>query len=191
MDDPAPELRADATGRDDAPDFDAVAPPEDLVRGERTRDDFFDAVLQLDDPATVDEVADLANHGADAAREYLRWFERMGIVTRVTESPATYRCNREYLAWRRVQSVRRSYDREEIVARLDAEVERDRSYAEEFGVDAPTEVSLSERATDSGLSVEDVWERLSGWKTTRRRIEILERALGDTTGSSEGRRQPA
>jgi len=71
----------------------ALTPPEELVCGDRTRDDFFDAVLALDSPATANDVAELAGHGVDAAREYLDWFERMGIVTQVTESPATYERN--------------------------------------------------------------------------------------------------
>jgi hypothetical protein len=55
-------------------------PPEELVRGDRTRDDFFDAVPALDSPATVSDVTVLTGHGVDAAREYLDRFERMGIV---------------------------------------------------------------------------------------------------------------
>lgn len=36
---PRSELRADAEERTEAPDFDALTPPEELVRGDRTRDD--------------------------------------------------------------------------------------------------------------------------------------------------------
>jgi hypothetical protein len=71
MEEPRPELEADTDERRDMPDFDALIPPEGLVSGDRTRDDFFDAVLGLDSPATAGEVADLAGHGIDAAREYL------------------------------------------------------------------------------------------------------------------------
>ena len=91
MEDPGSDIKADADER--APDFDALTPSEEVVRGDRTRDDFFDAVLGLDDPTTAGEVAERAGHGVDAAREYLDWFERMGIVTKVTDSPATYERN--------------------------------------------------------------------------------------------------
>ena len=47
MDEPRSELQADAEERTNSPDFDALTSPEELVRGERTRDDFFDAVLGL------------------------------------------------------------------------------------------------------------------------------------------------
>lgn len=186
---PASGDRADASEVADSPDFHALTPPEDLVRGERTRDDFLDAVLQLDVPATVEEVASLADHGTDAAREYLDWFERMGIVERVTDAPATYRRNREYLTWRRIQRLRSEYETEELVETLESESQRDRDFAEAFGVESPAAVAISEYAAANDRSVEDVWETLSEWKTVRRRIELLERALGPTDDGSPGYRR--
>lgn len=177
MEDPRSELRADDDERADSPDFDALTPPEELVRSDRTRDDFFDVVLGLDSPATVDEVADLADHGPDAAREYLEWFERMGIVTQVTDSPATYERNQRYLAWRRVQRLRDRYATDELLDFLETETERDRSYADEFDVQSPDAVSIAAYASETDRSVESVWEDVSAWKTTRRRIALLERTL--------------
>lgn len=189
MDDPDADRRAGADERAEPPDFDALTDPTDLVRGERTRDDFFDAILALDEPATVEEVAELAGRGPDAAREYLDWFERMGMVERVSERPATYRLNREYLVWRRVQRARREYDADELVRMLDAEAERDDEFAAQFGVDRPGRVRLHAHADTAGVSVEAAWRDLSAWRTTRRRIEILERALADEAGSAGGRRR--
>lgn len=181
MEDPPEELTADADER--PPEFDALTPPDEVVRGERTRDDFLDAVLGLDSPATVDAVAERAGHGTDAAREYLAWFERMGIVTRVTETPATYECNRAYLRWRRVQRLRERYTTDELLAFLETETERDRSYAEAFDAASPSDVSISAYAAQTDRSLEAVWEDVSMWKTTRRRITLLERALA--TGSQD------
>jgi len=70
MDEPRSELKASVDNQA-IPDFDALTAPEEIVSGGRTRDDFFDAVLGLDNPATAKEVADLAGRGVDAAREYL------------------------------------------------------------------------------------------------------------------------
>jgi len=186
MREPCPERTADSSERGAVPDFDELTPPNELVRGERTRDDFFDTVLQLDTPATVEEVAELAGHGPDAAREYLGWFERLGIVTRVTESPATYELNRAYLVWRRVQRVQNTYDDDELVDLLGAETEREQAYAERFGAESPGTVSLTEYATETDRSIEETWEALSAWKTARRRIRILERAVAERTGDSSG-----
>lgn len=52
MDEPGPEQKADADERVGSPDFYVLTPPEELVRGDRTRDDFFDPILGLDSPST-------------------------------------------------------------------------------------------------------------------------------------------
>jgi hypothetical protein len=184
MDEPHDELKADEDERAEAPDFDVLTPPAEVVRGGRTRDDFFDAVLGLDSPATAGEVADLAGHGVDAAREYLEWFERMGIVTRVTESPATYERNREYLDWRRVQNLRQAYTAEELLEFLKTESERLDTLKREFGTESPTEISIAQYAAETDQSIEAVWERLTTWRTVRRRVELLERALRTEWGDA-------
>ena len=184
MEEPREELKADADERSEAPDFEALSSPEELVRGGRTRDDFFDAVLALDSPATAKDVAELAGHGVDSAREYLDWFERMGIVTQVTESPATYERNQEYLNWRRVQKLRQEYATEELLDLLKTESERAETLEREFDVESPDEISVSRYASETDRSIEAVWERLSAWQTARRRVALLERAL--TTESGDG-----
>ncbi|OYR55437.1 DUF7342 family protein [Halorubrum halodurans] len=189
MKDPRSDVRADTGER--APDFDALTPPEEVVRGDRTRDDFFDAVLGLDDPATASEVADRAGHGVDAAREYLDWFERMGIVTRVTESPATYERNQEYLNWRRVQTLRSEYATEELLDLLRSESERADTLAREFDAESPTTVSITRYAAETDQSIEDIWKQLSSWETARRRVSLLERALTPTSGDATDRESVA
>ncbi|ELY55452.1 hypothetical protein C491_17102 [Natronococcus amylolyticus DSM 10524] len=186
MKEPRSERRTDA----EPPEFDALVPLDELVRGERTRDDFFDAVLGLETPATVGEVAERAGHGVDAAREYLEWFDRMGIVTRVTESPATYERNRAYLNWRRVQHLRDEYSSEELLEFLRAETERAEGIAEAFDGASPDEISIADHASETGQSVEDVWEQITDWKTARRRIALLERALTNESGDAADQ-QPA
>lgn len=188
MEEPDSELTTDVDERAERPEFDALTPPDELVRGDRTRDDFFDAVLGLDSSATVGDVADLAGRGVDAAREYLEWFERMGIVTRVTDSPATYERNQEYLNWRRVQMLRDDYTTEELVDFLETETRRAEVLAEKFDVESPDAVSISNQAVDSGRSVEEVWEDVSAWKTARRRIVLLERVLRTDSGDAADQR---
>jgi len=182
MEEPDSELTAADDRRVEVPDFDSLTSPEELVRGDRTRDDFFDAVLGLDEPATASEVADLAGHGVDAAREYLEWFERMGIVTQVTESPATYERNQSYLTWRRVQRLRKAYTTEELLAFLETATERVETLQQEFDAVSPDAVSISTHAAATDQSVAAVWERLSAWRTARRRVQLLERALSTETG---------
>jgi hypothetical protein len=188
MEEPHPELKADSDERQEVPDFDRLVPPEELVAGDRTRDDFFDAVLGLDNPATAGEVAELAEHGVDAAREYLEWFERMGIVRQVADSPATYERNQEYLNWRRIQRLRDQYDDAELLGFLEDAAEREESFEEEFGVESPDAVAIAAYASDTDRSVEAVWRKVSAWKTTRRRIALLERALQTDSDGMAGQR---
>ena len=190
MEEPHPELRADPDERVEPPDFDALASPDELVHGDRTRDDFLDAVLGLDSPATADEVAERAGHGVDAAREYLDWFDRMGIVTQVTDSPATYERNQAYLNWRRVQLLRENYSSDELLEFLQTETERAETIAEEFDGTSPDRASISAHASETGQPVEAVWETVSAWKTARRRIALLERALTSDSGDAADQ-QPA
>jgi hypothetical protein len=188
MEEPRPDLKADEEAREKRPDFDALVSPDALVRGERTRDDFFDAVLGLHEPATAAAVADRAGHGVDAAREYLEWFKRMGIGTQVTDSPATYERNQEYLNWRRVQRLHEQYDEAELLELLATAAERDDSFAEALGVDAPDDVAITAYASDVGRSVESVWEDVSAWRTVRRQIALLERALHSGTDDTADQR---
>ncbi len=183
MEEPDPDIKRDSENGSSSPDLDALTPPKEAVRGDRTRDDFFDAVLGLDEAATASEVAELAGRGVDAAREYLEWFERLGIVTRVTETPATYRRNQEYLNWRRVQRLQDGYSPDELVTFLENETEREETYSERFDAQSPEAVSITAHASETGRSVQDVWQDVSAWKTTRRRITLLERAL--TTGRGD------
>ena len=188
MEEPSAEIRQDSEKEDDRRDFGALTSPEEAVRGDRTRDDFFDAVLGLDEPATASEVAELAGRGVDAAREYLEWFERLGIVTQVTETPATYRRNQEYLNWRRVQHLQKEYSPDELVTFLKTETEREEIYSERFDAESPDAVSITATASATGQSVQDVWEDVSAWKTTRRRITLLERALTKRRGDAANER---
>ncbi len=188
MEEPDPDLTATAEEQVDPPEFDALTPPAELVRGERTRDDFFDAVLGLDSPATAGDVAERADHGVDAAREYLEWFERLGIVTQVTETPATYKRNQAYLNWRRIQQLRDNYSTDELITFLETETRRADVLASKFDADTPDAVSISEHAANSGQSVDEVWDDVVAWQTARQRITLLERGLQTGSGDAADNR---
>ncbi|MDR9380142.1 MAG: hypothetical protein RI560_00495, partial [Natronomonas sp.] len=108
----------------------------------------------------------------------------MGIAIQVTESPATYERNQEYLNWRRVQKLRQEYATEELLDLLKTESERAETLEREFGVESPDAISVSRCASETDRSIEAVWERLSAWQTARRRVTLLERALATESGGS-------
>lgn len=191
MKEPERDVQAAPDEQGARPDFEAVPSASKLVRGERTRDDFLDAVLSLEEPATAEAVANRADHGVDAAREYLEWFERIGIVRQVTDTPATYERNREYLRWRQVEHLRSEYATAELIDFLESAREQDRAFAADLEAESPGSVSITAVAEATERPIESVWEDVSDWRTTRRRIALLERALQSESESGVNGRTPA
>jgi predicted ArsR family transcriptional regulator len=160
-----------------SPDFGDWEDPSAVISGERTRDDFLDVALQLREPASISEIAQRAGRGEDSAREYMRFFAELGVVERVTEGPKQYRVDRGYLRWRKVRRVKQQYSPDEIAKMLSESTNTIDEYREEFGVDSPRRVSVAEYAEESGMDVEEVWRRVSKWKTEVNRRRILDEAL--------------
>lgn len=197
-----PPDQATADDAENAPDFDAFEPPEDLLAGDRTRDDFFSVALQLREPTQVAAIAERAGRGVDAAREYMRWFETMGLVQRASDDPEQYETNRSYLYWRRVDRIRRDYRDAEIVERLQDVLDDIDDLAGQYDASDPRDLDIVTTARERGVDVEDVWEDTSRWKTLLARRTLLEDALDreqdrylDSSRSDDGRdrshRRPA
>ena len=175
MEDMSPPRKA--SEEETPPDFGDWEDPSTVVSGERTRDDFLDVALQLREPTPISEIAERADRGEDSAREYMRFFAELGVVERVTEGPEQYRVDRDYLRWRRVRRVKQQYTPDEIAGMLSETSDAIDGYQEEFGVESPDRVSVAEYAEENGMDVEDVWRKVSGWKTEINRRRILDEAL--------------
>ena len=195
-----PPDQAKATDREDRPDFDALEDPDVLLEGERTRDDFLSVALQLREPMAIAEIAEWAGRGADSAREYMRWFETIGLVRRASEDPEQYETNQSYLYWRRVDRIRSNYRDTDIVERLQDVLDELGEFRESYDAASPGEVDIVQTARERDVDVEDVWEDISRWKTLQARRNLLEDALnrerdryldssgGDSDGSSKRKR---
>lgn len=160
-----------------APDFASWEEPSEVVSGDRTRDDFLDVVLQLREPTPVSEIAERAGRGEDSAREYMRFFEDIGVVERVTRKPQQYRVNREYLRWRQVAKIREEHTPKEIAGMLSDVIDRIEEYRDDFDAETPAEVSVAEYAEEHEEPVEDVWRSLSDWRTDIERRGLLDEAI--------------
>lgn len=172
-----PDDVREAAADEEPPDFGQWDAPEDLVSGDRTRDDFLDVALQLREPTPIDEIADRAERGQDAAREYMKFFESIGIVREYTGRPTRYQTNRNYLRWRRVERLRNEYTESELIDRLTEMDDIVEEYRGQFGASSPTDVSLTEHADETGRDTEAVWNDLSDWKTAELRRALLEAAI--------------
>jgi len=169
--------KAESERDEEEPGFDVWEEPSSIVSGDRTRDDLLDVALQLREPVTVSEIAERADRGDDSAREYMRFFEELGVVERVTERPEKYRADRDYLRWRQIRRVKEEHEPEEIAKLLSDVTDRIEMYRDEFGADSPEQVSVSEYAEEHDEDVETVWRKLSDWRTDAERRRILDEAL--------------
>ena len=190
-----PPDQAKANDSEDRPDFDALEDPDDLLEGERTRDDFLSVALQLREPMPIAEIADWAGRGEDSAREYMRWFETIGLVRRASDDPEQYETNQSYLYWRRVDRIRSNYRDTDIVERLQSVLDELDEFRERYDAASPDEVDIVPTARERDIDVEDVWEDISRWKTLHARRNLLEDALNrerdryldSSGGDSDGR----
>ena len=197
-----PPDQAKANDREDRPDFDALDDPDDLLEGERTRDDFLSVALQLHEPMPIAEIADWAGRGEDSAREYMRWFETIGLVRRASEDPEQFETNQSYLYWRRVDRIRSNYRDTDIVERLQDVLDELDDFKKRYNSARPSEVDIVQTARERDIDVEEIWDDVTQWKTLLARRYLLEDALdreqdryldssgGDSDGNSK-RKGPA
>jgi len=175
MEPPSEERKA---GPDETrPNFDELDDPADIVRTGRTRDEIYSTVLQLHEPATVSEIAERSGVGPDATREYLRWFDDMGVARKVSDNPAQYIVNREYLHWRRANRLSETYREVDLVTQLHDVLEEIDAYRQKYEADSPEGIVVTEAAADREESLEEVWQEISDWETAIKRRDTLELAL--------------
>lgn len=167
---------------EEPPDFTAWDAPGEVLTGGSTRERMLDVIVQLHDPAKVSTIAARVECDTETARDYLEWFESMGMVREIAGRPVMYERNDSYLRWRRVERIREQYSEEAIVEALSATMETITEYRERFDAESPDAVSLVN--ADHGDSVEEVWEALSDWKTLAERAALLDAARRDETLSS-------
>ena len=167
---------------DDVPDDRGRGPPladDARDRWQRDRTTFqrvYDVIVGATDPATASEIADRAACSENGAREALDQLVEMGIARRSTGRPATYRRNESYLRWKRIESIASEHRAGEIRERLDDLLAEDRAYQDEFGVPDPDVVDVAD-PTAGHDAVQDRWDDVTTWRTVRRDIGVLQRAL--------------
>lgn len=175
MEPPPEDNKASTEG--DSPHFSALDEPRDTVRTDRTRDQIYTTVLQLNEPATVAEIAERAGPGVDATREYVRWFADLGLVSGTQGNPERYIVNREYLRWRRADRLRKEYGEAEIVGQLQDVTEELEQYRDLFDAANPADIVIREYADEYGKDVVVVWNDVCAWETAQDRREVISSAL--------------
>jgi predicted ArsR family transcriptional regulator len=137
----------------------------------------YDVLVGSQSFLTAQEFADRAACSATAARNALEQLAEMGIAERRDGRPTRYRRNNSYFRWKRVEALAREQSPDELQDRLEALIAEDEAFQDEYGVPAPDAVSTAALPVDAHDAVHDRWEDLSDWRTVRRDIKLLRRAV--------------
>ena len=163
------------------PDFEEWEAPSERFEGTSIKERMVDVIVQIRDPTTVSTIADRVGCDVETARNYLEWFNDLGLVRKHSGRPVRYARNESFLRWRRIERIRTTYSDNEIVDELQSVMDTIQEYQNRFSAEAPAHVSLRKVSTDS--TVEDVWEALSEWHTLERRAELLDAARREPSPS--------
>lgn len=154
------------------------ANPADRWHDERTTfQRVYDVVLGTQSFLTARDVADRAECSETGARQALEQLVEMGIAERRDGRPASYRRNDAYLTWKRVERLASEHEPSELQARVEALIEEDAAFQDRYGVPDPDAVIGDELDTDDHEALHDRWADLREWRTVRRDIRVLRRAV--------------
>jgi predicted ArsR family transcriptional regulator len=126
---------------------------------------------------TAGEFAERVDCSETAARDALEQLVEMGISERRGGRPVGYRRNDSYLRWKRIESLAREHTPAELRDRLADLVERDEAFQTAYGVSEPDAVSTADLPVDDHEAVEDRWADVSEWRTVRRDVTVIRRAV--------------
>ncbi|MEF8824873.1 MAG: hypothetical protein V5A27_00780 [Halapricum sp.] len=183
------DIPDDAYDREESPpDLDAFESPVSLLKGGAIRERLLDVVVGLRTPTKVSTIAERADCDTETARDYLDWFDEMGMVQRHDGRPVRYERNDAYFQWRRIDRIREEYSEQEIVDALCDTLEQIEDYRAQFDATHPDEVSLVDATQEQNLSTEAAWEALSEWETLEQRAALLDaaRRKDPVSGSKPG-----
>lgn len=137
----------------------------------------YDVIVGTHSLCPAGEIADRADCSETGAREALGQLVEMGIAERRDGRPATYRRNDAYLTWKRVERLAHEYRPAELRERVDSLLEEDEDFQEHYGVPEPDAVTSEDAETADHDALHEHWEGLSEWRTVRRDIRVLRRAV--------------
>ncbi|GAB3041534.1 DUF7342 family protein [Natronobiforma cellulositropha] len=147
----------------------------------------YDVLVGTADAVSARQFAEWAECSENGARGALEQLVEMGIAQRTDSRPAGYRRNPSYVRWKRVETLVREHDESELRARLEDLLETDRALQERYGVPGPDAVTVPDDPTEGHDELHERWEDLTEWRTIRRDVPLLKRAVQRLASSNDGR----
>lgn len=137
----------------------------------------YDVLVGTQSLLAAREFAERADCSETAARNALEQLARMGIAQRRDGRPVRYRRNDSYFRWKRIESLASEHTPEKLQDRIDTLLAEDATFQEVYGVPEPDAVPTGDLPVDDHDALHERWEDLSEWRTVRRDIRLLQRAL--------------
>lgn len=147
----------------------------------------YDVLVGAQSFLTVQEFADRAACSDTAARNALEQLAEMGVAEQQNGRPARYRRNDSYFRWKRIESLAREHNPDELQERLDDLIAEDNAFQDEYGVPDPDAVSTVDLTVEEHDTFQKRWEDLSQWRTVRRDIRLVRRAVHRATSRVDDR----
>lgn len=129
---------------------------------------------------TAQEFANRADCSERAARNALKQLSEVLIAERQDGRPVRYRRNESYVRWKRAESLAREYSPEELRERIDELITEDNAFQEQYAIPYAEAVTTTDLPVDDHEGVSGRWENLNEWRTVRRDIRVLRRAVERT-----------
>ncbi|NGM68771.1 hypothetical protein G6M89_07070 [Natronolimnobius sp. AArcel1] len=147
----------------------------------------YDVLVGTTDSASAQQFAEWADCSETGARKALEQLVEMGIATRTETRPATYRRNPSYFRWKRIERLAADHDVSELRTRLEELLAEDNALQEEYGVPEPDAVVVGEDPSSDHDELHERWDDLSTWRTIRRDITLVQRAIQRAESRSDRR----
>ncbi len=145
----------------------------------------YDVLVGTQSPEPAATVAERADCSETTARRTLEQLAEMGIADRRDGRPVTYRRNNSYFEWKRIESLASDHDTATLQERLQELIDEDVQFQEQYDVPTPDSVSTAAVPVSDHERVEAQWEDLNEWRTIRRDIRLLRRAIDRTQNRTD------
>ncbi|WP_336328800.1 DUF7342 family protein [Halovenus sp. HT40] len=158
------------------PPFEANDEPVEEPEG-KMRERVRQVLPSVTEPAKVSTIGEMADCSAEGARNALREYDEMGLVTKTNDNPEKYKRNPEYFRFLRGHRLAEEHTTDELRSRLADAYRKHSEFAEQFGADSPDEVEVDER--ESRERFEEVFE----WEALLSEADDLREAYRQQTGT--------
>ncbi|QLG49663.1 DUF7342 family protein [Natrinema halophilum] len=168
---------------------DRPGPPDATRQWDSDRTTFqrvYDLLVGTTEPASARQFAEWADCSENGARQALEQLVEMDIADSTGSRPALYRRNPSYFRWKRVETLAREHGANTLRARLEELISEDRKLQEKYDVPEPDAVVVADEPAENHDMLHDRWDDLTEWRTIRRDITILKRAIHRAESSKDG-----